>query len=65
MRMKERGILEVDASGAYGLKPIPLKSADKPRWVSPQIAALLLKSGKQIQGVGYQGDDDEVYYDSL
>lgn len=65
LRMKERGILETDGTGAYGLKPMPKDLGAAPQWVSPQIAAMLLRSGKKIPGAGRQGDDDEAYYDSL
>lgn len=65
MRMNERGIVEMDHSGAYRLKPLPTELGAAPQWVSPQIAELLLRSGKKIPGAGRQGDDDEAYYDSL
>ena len=65
MRMQERGILETDDTGAYHLKPMPKDLGAAPQWVSPQIAALLLRSGRKISGAGRQGDDDEAYYDSL
>lgn len=65
MRMQERGILETDDTGAYRLKPVPTDLSAAPQWVSPQIAALLSRSGKKIPGAGRQGDDDEAYYDSL
>lgn len=65
MRMNERGILETDDTGAYRLKPVPTDLSAAPQWVSPQIAELLLRSGKKIPGAGRQGDDDESYYDSL
>ena len=65
MRMQERGIVETDQTGAYRLKPVPTDLSAAPRWVSPQIAELLLRSGKKIPGAVRQGDDDEAYYDSL
>lgn len=65
LRMQERGILEVDAVGAYRLKPRPSKEATTKRWVSPQIAAILKRSGKQFDDV-IRGDDEmDTYYDSL
>jgi hypothetical protein len=65
MRMNERSIVETDHSGAYRLKPVPADLGGAPQWVSPQIAELLLRSGKKIPGAGRQCDDDESYYDSL
>ena len=65
MRMQERGILETDDTGAHRLKPVPKELGAAPQWVSPQIAEMLLRSGKKIPGAGRQGDDDESYYDSL
>lgn len=68
MRMQERGILETDDTGAYRLKPMPKELGElgaAPQWVSPQIAAMLLRSGKKIPRAGQQGDDEEAYYDSL
>ncbi len=65
LRMTERGILDVDATGAYRLRPIPRPEASAQRWVSPQIAAVLRKSGKNFTGVVGLFEDDEAYYDSL
>lgn len=65
MRMHERGIVEMDASGAYRLKPIPQPEDNTRRWVSPQIAAMLRKSGKNFAGVFAFDGDEEAYYDSL
>ncbi len=65
MRMAERNILQKDTTGAYQLMPVPKDLGAAPQWVSPQIAELLLRSGKKIPGAGRQGDDDEAYYDSL
>jgi hypothetical protein len=64
LRMEERGIVECDVSGAYRLKPKPQESFNTQRWVSPQIAAILKKSGKSFQTVGHF-EDDEAYYNSL
>jgi hypothetical protein len=64
MRMLERSIVESDPSGAYRLKPKPEECFNAQRWVSPQIAAILKKSGKSFQTVGHF-EDDEAYYNSL
>jgi hypothetical protein len=65
LRMVERGILEVDAGGAYRLAPIPQNQTGPQRWVSPQIAAILRGSGKKFAGVARSEDDVDAYYDSL
>lgn len=67
LRMVERGILEVDPVGAYRLKPVPRASPtdNTRRWVSPQIAELLRKSGKNFDNAITSDVDDEAYYDSL
>lgn len=65
LRMVERGILETDPTGAYRLKPMPVSNPTTRRWVSPQIAEMLRKSGKQFEGVMQQPDNEESYYDSL
>lgn len=65
LRMIERGILETDSAGGYRLKPIPVADANTRRWVSPQLAEVLRKSGKKFD-IMIQGDGDiESYYDSL
>jgi hypothetical protein len=65
MRMQERGIVEVDATGAYRLKPMPKTESRAKRWVSPQIAAILKRSGQNFDHVIKDGDDADRYYDSL
>lgn len=64
LRMVERGILETDSGGAYRLTPLPVPDANIHRWVSPQLAEVLRKSGKKFKGIIYEGDA-EAYYDSL
>lgn len=66
-RMTERGILESDPTGAYRLKPMPIPNdaENTTRWVSPQIAELLRKSGKRFAGLANPELDEEAYYDSL
>ena len=63
-RMVERGILEMDASHAYRLHPIPESPAAK-QWVSPQIANILKRSGKQFKSLVENNGDAEAYYDQL
>lgn len=57
LRLVEKGILESDASGYYRLRPRDKKKPKK--WVSPQIKAILEKSGKDFGDVlGVDGQDD-------
>jgi hypothetical protein len=64
MRMVERGILEVDATGAYRLRPVP-RTQQAQRWISPQFADILRKKGKNILNAGPFSGDDEEYYNNL
>jgi hypothetical protein len=64
-RMQRRGILEVDASGAYRLTPVRKRESTAKRWVSPQIAAILKNSGRKFDGNLKAEDETEAYYDSL
>ena len=64
LRMVERGILEMDAANAYRLKPIPETLGAK-KWISPQIASILKRSGKSFNGVADNRDGEEAYYDNL
>ena len=64
LAMAERGILESDAEGRYRLKPIPKTETEGKRWVSPEIANLLKKSGKAFNNLMTSDDEDE-YYDKL
>lgn len=67
LRMTERGIVEMDKTGAYRLRPIPKPdpSAKAPRWVSPQIAEMFRKSGKKFDLPAPGAMDEETYYNSL
>lgn len=67
LRMAERGIVELDKTGAYRLRPIPKSdsSVQSPRWVSPQIAELLRKSGKHFALPDVGDMDEETYYNRL
>ena len=67
LRMAERGIVEMDATGACRLKPMPKRSsAEKATtWVSPQIADMLRKSGKKFDVLIPDNLDEETYYNSL
>ena len=64
LRMLERGILELDTTGAYRLKPMPNTDARK-HWVSPHIAAILKKSGRKFDHVIKEDDEADAYYNSL
>ncbi len=63
-RMFERGILEMNDSNSYRLRPIPVRS-DTKQWVSPQIASILKRSGKNFEGFHENPGDAEAYYDQL
>jgi hypothetical protein len=63
-RMVERGILEMDEASCYRLKPIPEPTTGK-QWVSPQIANILKRSGKNFKGLVDSAGGDEAYYDKL
>ncbi len=67
LRMAERGIVELDKTGAYRLRPIskPDPAVPSLRWVSPQIAELLRKSGKRYDLPAAGDLDEETYYNSL
>ncbi len=64
IRMAERGILETDSSNGYRLKPIPPPPQIK-QWVSPQMASILKRSGKNFQALHDHTGDAEAYYDQL
>jgi hypothetical protein len=65
LRMLERGILEVNDSGAYRLKPRPLNDSSTRHWVSPQIAAVLRQRGNKFDDLLQIEGDTETYYDGL
>lgn len=65
LRMVERGILEVNDSGDYRLKPRPASDSSTRHWASPQIAAMLRKSGKKFDDLLQVEGDTETYYDGL
>ncbi len=64
-RMVERGILEVDATGHYRLRPPDKKFTGPKRWVSPQIAQILRQSGKDFSSLLADEAELDRYYDSL
>jgi hypothetical protein len=64
LRMQERGILEADATGAFRLKPMPAGRVGAKRWVSPQIASILEKSGQKFDLLA-KDDDMDAYYENL
>ena len=61
LAMAERGIVESDAESRYRLKPIPQKEIEGKRWVSPEIANILKKSGKAFNNLITTDDEDEYY----
>lgn len=64
LRMRERGIVETDATDGYRLKPMQ-ESGVKKRWVAPHIAAILKKSGGKFDQVIKHEDELDAYYNSL
>jgi hypothetical protein len=57
LRLVEKGILESDSTGYYRLKP---KLRKKPKkWVSPQLKAILEKSGKNFGDLLDADDNDD------
>jgi hypothetical protein len=68
VRMVERGILDKDPAGHYRIKPPPANwDKRKRRWVSPHIANLLKRSGKDYSDVIIVVEDEglDEYYESL
>jgi hypothetical protein len=64
MRMVERGILETDTHGHYRLRP-PKEMEVMKRWVSPQIASILRKSGENNSVIIITEDDLDDFYEKL
>ncbi len=64
-RMLERRILEVDDTGAYRLKPAAKAKSAVKRWVSPQIADALKKSGRNFDAYSKNDPGSDAYYNSL
>lgn len=64
LRMLERGIVEMDEPVGCRLKPMPQSNVRK-RWVAPQIADILKKSGRKFDQVIKQEDEEDAYYNSL
>jgi DNA-binding PadR family transcriptional regulator len=46
LRLVEKGLLESDSTGYYRLKPRQKKKSKK--WISPQLKAILEKSGRNF-----------------
>ena len=65
LRMKKRGIVVMDATGAYRLGPLPSSESTTKRWVSPQIAAILRRSGQDFEHLADHRADPDTYYNSL
>ncbi len=63
-RMTQRGILEVDTTGRYRLKPRPEIDMTGKSWASRDLVKLLQARGKAVAHLVVHQDDDE-YYDSL
>ena len=63
-RMLERRILELDGQGNYRLTPMP-KTDERKRWIAPNIAAILKKSGPKFKNVIKEEDEADAYYNSL
>ena len=57
LRMVEKGLLEMDSSGHYRLKPDDKREDRKKRWISPQIQELLKESGKEFDGIIETGEN--------
>jgi hypothetical protein len=64
LRMVERGILESDGSGHFRLKA-PKKTDRMQRWVAPEIANALRKSGRKFEQVIMSDTELDDYYDKL
>jgi len=64
LRMLERGIVEMDETDGYRLKPMPQSNVRK-RWVAPQIADILKKGGGKFDQVINHEDEADAYYNSL
>jgi hypothetical protein len=64
LRMVERGILDSDGSGHYRLRA-PKQNDRMQRWVSPEIANALRKSGKKFEQVIMSDNELDDYYDKL
>ena len=58
LRLVEKGILESDSTGYYRLKPKLRKKAKK--WLSPQLKAILEKSGKNFADLIDTDDRDDL-----
>jgi len=59
LRLIEKGILESDASGYYRLRKV---DGTKPKkWISPQIKAILEKSGKDFGDILEVDEQDDFF----
>jgi hypothetical protein len=59
LRLVERDILESDSLGCYRLRPRLRKKPKK--WMSPQIKAILEKSGKGFDDLLDADDHDDLF----
>jgi hypothetical protein len=64
LRMVERGILETDTNGHYRLKS-PKRNDQMQRWVSPDVADALRRSGKKFESMIKSDTELDDYYDKL
>ena len=63
--MVERGILEVDAAGAYRLKPRPVNDSSPRCWVSAADRRNAPQEREKFCGPATQKGDTESFYDSF
>jgi hypothetical protein len=61
LRLVEKGVLESDAAGYYRLRPKDEKKQKTQKWVSPQIKAILEKSGKDFGDILHVEEQDEFF----
>jgi|ERR1041384_8253959 DNA-binding PadR family transcriptional regulator len=57
-RLVEKGLIEVDTTGHYRLRP-RTKNDKKKRWASPEMRKILEASGKNFDGAFEIEDDDD------
>ena len=60
LRLVEKGSLESDAAGYYRLRPTQEKKKPQ-KWVSPQIKAILERSGKDFSEVLNVEEQDDSF----
>jgi hypothetical protein len=60
LHLVEKGYLESDAAGYYRLKPSDKKKKPQ-KWVSPQIKAILERSGKDFGDILHVEEQDDFF----